>query len=245
MAVWKRVRTARMSAFFMGTSLSSMVARTRVWGGTRHSDDFSVAQAVRSAAPLFLTGVPIGGPVEDGAVEQRLDRVHLQREDSAFEDDAGELEHFDGAAVRVDLVVRADVDVVPLVVLVGVRGRVTTKRHKQPSRYWVRRPQSTQNGTDRTTPVGTPPTTIPNTNAPSDDTKHLGHQPATRTCSRNTSRAVRGGISVNQPDTKRCSRNADTPTGSTPGRGRRRTCHGGLAGRCRRGGRRQPPGCLG
>src|SRR5690606_35314803 len=128
MAVWKKVLTARMSAFFMGSSLSSMVARTRVRGGIRHSDEFSVGQEVRSAEPLFLTGVPIGGPVEDGAVEQRLDRVHLQREDSTFEDDAGELEHFDGAAVRVDLVVRADVDVVPLVVLVGVRGRLTDRK---------------------------------------------------------------------------------------------------------------------
>src|SRR5690606_30160704 len=46
MAVWKKVRTARMSAFFMGSSLSSMVARTRVRGGIRHSDEFSVGQEV-------------------------------------------------------------------------------------------------------------------------------------------------------------------------------------------------------
>src|SRR5690606_7141232 len=47
MAVWKKVRTARMSAFFMGSSLSSMVARTRVRGGIRHGDEFSVGQEVR------------------------------------------------------------------------------------------------------------------------------------------------------------------------------------------------------
>src|SRR5690606_1522506 len=47
MAVWKNVLPARMSAFFIGSSLSSMVARTRVRGGIRHSDEFSAGQEMR------------------------------------------------------------------------------------------------------------------------------------------------------------------------------------------------------
>src|SRR5690606_38334533 len=54
MAVWKKVRTARMSAFFMGSSLSSMVARTRVRGGIRHGDEFSVAAICEDRLELHL-----------------------------------------------------------------------------------------------------------------------------------------------------------------------------------------------